>query len=95
MNALAELHIVDPARRAATLRAASRGPLTDWEQGYRDQTTWLETQNLPLDHAEHSLTQRLASTARGDYNNGGTAATRDYIARLTTAAARSADTEGA
>lgn len=50
-----------------------------WHQGYADQTAWLTDGGKTAAEAEHALTERRASQAANPYNEGATAATRDYI----------------
>ncbi len=48
-----------------------------YRQGYADQAAWL--QGKPEAEARHALASRLATQESGDYNDGATQATRDYL----------------
>ncbi len=49
-----------------------------WCKGYQEMAAWLEGKSIPS--AQHALDSRLATLNGDPYNEGGTTATRDYIA---------------
>lgn len=52
----------------------------EWCRGYQEQTAWLAGKSLAA--ARNALVSRRATLEDGPYNDGGTAAVADYIARM-------------
>jgi len=53
-------------------------PGCSWCRGYDEQMAWLAGKSVT--EAQQALAAREATLPPGDYNEGGAAATRDYIA---------------